>query len=111
MQRCFTTVPASAAACGWATAAARGSICIEHPLLCGGARWHGICLPLSPPRGPARRHTTFGGAAGVVVNCFLVFLYAGSGKSLAYGSDDGAAMGIIFLVEGITMIVDLNLQD
>ena len=48
---------------------------------------------------------------GVVVNYFLVFFYAGSSKSLAYGSDDGAAMGIIFLVEGITMIDDLNLQD
>jgi hypothetical protein len=37
---------------------------------------------------------------------FLVCRF--SGESLAYADDDGAAVGIIFLVEGIT---DLNLPD
>ena len=40
---------------------------------------------------------------------FLVCRF--SSESLAYVGDDGAAVGIIFLVEGITMIEDLNLQD
>ena len=40
---------------------------------------------------------------------FLVCRF--SGESLAYASDDGVVVGIIFLVEGITMIEDLNLQD
>ena len=33
------------------------------------------------------------------------------GESLAYVDDDGAAAGIIFLVEGVTMIENLNLQE
>ena len=44
----------------------------------------------------------------VTVNCFLVCRF--SGESLAYASDDGVVVGIIFLVEGITMIEDLNLK-
>ena len=40
---------------------------------------------------------------------FLVCRF--SSESLAYAGDDGAAVGIIFLIEGITMIEDLNLQD
>ena len=41
--------------------------------------------------------------------CLVVCRF--SGESLAYASDDGVVVGIIFLVEGITMIEDLNLQD
>ena len=40
---------------------------------------------------------------------FLVCRF--SGESLAYAGNDGAAAGIIFLVEGITMIENLNLQE
>ena len=73
----------------------------------------GFASHCQPPRGPAGQHTAFlvvlpGGCRELLLG-FLVCRF--SGESLAYASDDGVVVGIIFLVEGITMIEDLNLQD